>query len=311
MPKLFCIVCNKQTSFKPIRTHEDMRWKCWNIPKKILQCPHCHLEILYPAWTKKELAKLYQGYHQQKDFPWQKQAVRISRYLPRYLAYDQLILEVGCGKGENVHYLTELGYTVLGIDKDETVCDNVKCLATDYMDIKEKHFCDVVYGIQLFEHIPDPTSFINKVFQFLRPNGKFILEIPNVKDPLVSLYKIPAFKTFYYLPHHLFFWTPNNIKTFMERLGVKVEIKLLQKYGILNHLRWLIFGVPGNWHPHVPIIDNIYKWILTRLFKISDTIIIIGEKSATHVCNCGSGNKSQRKSGHCQTAHSRSKGSRG
>jgi SAM-dependent methyltransferase len=290
-----CIVCG-HSHFKGFIVEaesKDMRWDCWGYDKMILKCPECGLMFLYPQWTKEELDKLYTNYLDQKDFSWQKQAVRISKYLLKYAKKGQMILEIGCGKGENVKYLTSKGRCMKGIDKDPTYCDNVNVFNMDYKD-QIIDCWDFIYAIQVFEHIADPEDFIQHIMELLMKKGRFLLEFPNTEDPILTLYHVKKFKKFYYIPHHLFFWTPSTVQAFFDRLGIKIKIKLLQKYGIINHLRWIIFGVPGNWHPHIPILDDIYKWVLINIFRKSDTIILLGEKNEQDICDCRSGNKPQR-----------------
>lgn len=274
-----CEVCDNERFFTLVTDKWGMRWNCWGYDKNIYKCDICGLIFISPSWTKKELDKLYEGYTDQKDFPWQKQAVRLSKYLTKYIKKSHIILEIGCGKGENVKYLRNKGYFVVGIDKDSTYCDNINTSKLDYNEIKLTDWFDFIYAIQVFEHIDKPKKFIKKIDKILRKGGEFLLEFPNLEDPILSIYKVEKFEKFYYIPHHIFFWTPTTVKKLFNKLGIDIEIKLLQKYGILNHLRWIIFGVPGNWHPHIPILDDIYKWCLVHIFKKSDTIIVIGKKN--------------------------------
>jgi SAM-dependent methyltransferase len=289
LDKLKCVVCDNdiKSTFSIEAFNSEMRWGCWGYDKFIIKCGKCGLMFIYPQWTQEELNKLYDGYCDQKDFGWQKQAIRITKYLPKYIPNKKdlpIILEIGCGKGDNVKRLQTLGYITYGIDKDPTYCDKTYNIYNeDYKTYSNSTYIDgwdFVYAIQVFEHIDNPKDFIEKIYKMVdtKRRGKFLLEFPNTDDPILSLYHVEKFKKFYYIPHHLFFWTPKTVKKFFDKTGIKVKIKLLQKYGILNHLRWIMFGVPGNWHPHIPILDNIYKFILTNIFKVSDTIIVIGSK---------------------------------
>jgi hypothetical protein len=53
---------------------------------------------------------------------------------------------------------------------------------------------------------------------------------------------------------------------------------LEQRYGIVNHLRWVLFRKPGNYNPDIPMVDMIYKSFFEKVLKISDTMIFTGEK---------------------------------
>jgi len=271
-----CIICCN-SCFGTIANKKDIRFQCYGYNKKVVKCLACGLVFLTPTWTEEELNKLYSNYlSHEKDFIGQKRKSTISPYLTKYLKKNQIVLEVGHGRGDNVKFLRSLGYCVDGIDKDSTYCDNFHLFNIDY----KKHQCcvDFVYAIQVFEHISDPYDFIEKITEFLLPNGKFLLEIPNLDDPLLKLYNVKRFKKFYFYPYHVFFYTADTVSFLLKKMGLKFKVKLVQKYGLLNHLRWILFGKPSNKNFHIPIIDDIYKFILVHVFKVSDTLIIVGEK---------------------------------
>lgn len=273
-----CTLCNNNLNFSIIATSSQMRWNCWGYNKRIIKCNSCGLLFLYPQWTQLELDKLYKDYLSEKDFPGQIQAKRITKYLEKHITKTDTILEIGCGKGENLKYLKFKGYNIIGIEKDAHPIDT-HIFNCDYKNLNPKFTkYNFIYSIQVFEHINDPFHFINKIQELLKNKGKFLLEIPNAEEPILSLYKVKNFQKFYNIPHHVYFWTPQTIKLLFNRLGVKIKLKRKQNYGVLNHLRWLLFRKPGNWHPHIPIVDDIYKLVLEKIIRKTDTLIITGGK---------------------------------
>jgi hypothetical protein len=40
-----------------------------------------------------------------------------------------------------------------------------------------------------------------------------------------------------------------------------------------------MFKRPGNFNRNIPVLDDIYKFVITRVFKVSDTLLVIGEKN--------------------------------
>ena len=279
-----CVVCGSDL-VRGVYGKDEIRWECWEQDKHIFECGICKLRFLHPPWTQEEIDRLYHNYFNETDFHGQVQAKRITSYLEKYVKYAHLILEIGCGVGDNISRLRRKFHPkkwIIGIDKDPHVCNGVYSFNFGYEDFKPDVKFDFIYGIQLFEHIQNPRNFICKLLFLLNANGRFLLEIPNTDDPLLTLYKVEEFQKFYNIPHHLFFYNEKNIRLFFENLHVPIKVIRYQKYGILNHLRWLILKRPGNFHPHVPIIDDIYKYILTKIFKISDTLIVIGKKEGKY-----------------------------
>lgn len=249
---------------------KDMRFACYGADKNVWKCADCGLVQLLPQWTDEELDELYEGYTDKKDFKGAKQKKTVTKYLKKYVKETDDVLEIGAGSGDNTNYVKDMVYCIYGIDKE------YNWDFFDYAKAFPSVKYDFIFGIQLLEHIADPLDFIWKVLNQLNTGGRFLFEIPNLEDPLLTIYKIEAFRKFYFYPYHLFFYTPEIIETILSKFNIKV--KRYQRYGLINHLRWLIFKRPGNWNPNIPVLDWIYKAVLKYVFKKTDTMIIEGWK---------------------------------
>jgi SAM-dependent methyltransferase len=220
----------------------------------------------------------YSTYSKKEDFKGQKRKKRVSKYLPNFLGEDNKakmnILEIGCGHGDNMAYLYKKGYhTVTGIDKDPTVCKKANIHNSDWKDyIPVKQF-DAIYGVHFFEHLQDPRAFFEWIKGVLRPGGKFVFEVPSIDDPLIKLYKNDAYDKFCWYPYHMFFYSKETISKIFS--GFDFQVYRRQEYGIINHLRWALLGIPGNLNKHIPILDDIYKAILKK-FGYSDSLVVVG-----------------------------------
>lgn len=249
-----CYLCHAELT-DVLADKNTIRFGCYGHDKKVMRCS-CGLVQLVPQWTSDELDELYREYSSKMDFPGQKRKVKISKYLTKYIRKGEYALEVGCGHGDNLAYLASNGISAIGIDKERGI---------DYKDFTPDPKPDVIYAIHLFEHLDDPKEFIKWMIEH---SHRFILEMPCINDVLMGL---PAYQKFCWYPYHLFFYTKGTI----GKMFGNVEIIRRQEYGIVNHLRWFFLGRPGNWNPHIPILDSIYKGILTRL-GYSDTLIVVG-----------------------------------
>ena len=262
-----CYLCGN-LSAEELAGPDTIRFK---VNRQVMRCLYCDLVQLYP---REELP--YSLYSQKKDFPGVKRKVRVSKYLPKLLGKKNKakmeILEVGCGFGDNMAYLYEKGYhTVTGIDKDPTVCKKAGIHNIDWKDYNPGRKFDAVCGIHFFEHVAGPEEFLLWVRTVLKKNGRFIFEVPSIDDPLIKLYKNKAYDKFCWYPYHMFFYS----KETLERMFAGAMVYRRQEYGLINHLRWAIFGRPGNWNPHIPILDDIYKFILKKL-GYSDSLVVVG-----------------------------------
>lgn len=240
-----------------------MRFRCYGQNKAIVRCSRCDLVQLIPPWTERELDYLYSNYWQKEDFKGQKRKARVSKHLTKYLRKEDAILEVGNGLGDNIKYLRRKGYWVVGIDKDQQLNGEIKA---DVFSYKPDRKFDCIYSLHFLEHLPDPLRFIKWMEDNLTEGGRWLLEIPSLNNPLLRL---KSFRKFYWYPYHFFFFDKRTI----QKLLPNAKVRLFQEYGIINHLRWLLRGKPGNWNPHVPLIDDIYKWFLTKR-GYGDTLIV-------------------------------------
>ena len=261
-----CYLCGNNSA-EVVADKEKVRF---NVDCKFLKCLKCDLVQMYP---QKEMS--YEGYGEKKDFKGSKRKVKISKYLKRYVKRGERAFEVGCGEGDNIKYLLKRGVLACGIDLETG--NGYESFA---LNIKQ----DFIYAIHLAEHLADPKEFVCWMKENLKPNterdgytildgGKWLLEIPCIDDPLIKLYKNKAYDKFCWYPYHLFFYSGQTIKKLFD--GMSVKIIRRQEYGVVNHLRWLFRGKPGNWNPHIPIIDDVYKWVLCRL-GYSDSLIVVG-----------------------------------
>ncbi|MDD5358237.1 MAG: class I SAM-dependent methyltransferase [Candidatus Nanoarchaeia archaeon] len=259
-----------------------MRFECFGKKKAVWKCTKCGLVQLLPQWTDKQLDKLYEGYNKKQDFAGAKPKKTITKYLKKYIKKTDSVLEIGAGNGDNLLYLYGQGYHhVMGIDKDPELGIGIAKLSfNEFVEMCPNTKFDFIYGIQVLEHIADPVDFVSKVINQLTDGGRFLFEIPNLEEPLLTIYKNKAFEKFYWYPYHLFFYDPNAILAILHKAssGQPFFITRYQRYGLINHLRWAIFNKPGNWNPNIPVLDWIYKSVLKYVFKKTDTMIIEGYK---------------------------------
>jgi 2-polyprenyl-3-methyl-5-hydroxy-6-metoxy-1,4-benzoquinol methylase len=103
---------------------------------------------------------------------------------------DIPILDIGCGLGQLILRLEELGYSNLfGVDGSESAVQYIKTRVQHarvlHMDIEKdglpfpnEHF-NIVICMEVFEHLYDPVSAVNEIARVIRPGGYGIFSFPN------------------------------------------------------------------------------------------------------------------------------------
>lgn len=105
-------------------------------------------------------------------------------------------LDVGCGRGEWLEMLGELGFDALGIDIDDGMlqacrerCLNVETadVVAYLQDLPDASLC-IVSGFHVAEHLPFSTlqQLVQDAFRVLVPGGLLILETPNPENIVVG-----------------------------------------------------------------------------------------------------------------------------
>lgn len=95
------------------------------------------------------------------------------------------VLEVGCGRGDLMIFLGELGWNVLGIESDRRALEiarkrglNVREGVLEDQALSAGSF-DAIVMSHVIEHLFDPQRTIRECWRLLKPGGRLVLLTPN------------------------------------------------------------------------------------------------------------------------------------
>jgi SAM-dependent methyltransferase len=205
-------------------------------------------------------------------------------FLEPLLSSDQRILEIGCSSGFMLSALRDRGVDVYGLDPSEGFIDYVRSKGIQvYSSLDELRegrdlAFDLVIHYYVLEHIGDPVEFIKQYMELLNDRGKMVFEVPCATDPLVELYKVPAFDSFFWSVAHHWYFNRESLTRVLDRTGYAFELFPEQRYDISNHMTWMIEGKPGGLgrysHVFEKELEHLYKEKLKDKW-LCDTIVAV------------------------------------
>lgn len=151
------------------------------------------------------------------------------------------ILEVGCGTGRLVKFLSDKGYEVKGCDKSPKAVRFAKKINKNINIIKasatslpfpDKSF-DMLISISMIEHLTKGESvrFLLQAKKVLKPKGYIFLITPNFDSPMRYLFGKKWFG--YSDPTHLTFFTPKSLSNLLKANGFEnIKLRFKSAYNL-------------------------------------------------------------------------------
>ena len=177
---------------------------------------------------------------------------RRLKYIKPHVLRNDTILEVGCSSGFMLYPFLKKGHDCVGIEPSGVFSDFVRKKGINIYESlkklshKEKNKFDIIFHFFVLEHASDPLKFLKDQLSLLKNGGKIIFEVPNVADPLYTIYKVPAFEKFYWSIAHPWYFSEKSLKFLLKKLGKPYKIFFDQRYDLSNHIIWARDGKPGG-----------------------------------------------------------------
>ena len=137
------------------------------------------------------------------------------------------LLDVGCGNGDYLLSMRELGWEVAGLDFDQAAVDacaragiNVQTCTLEEAGYEDNSF-DAITLSHVIEHLYDPISTLACCFRLLKPNGCLYLETPNINSEGHRHFG-PCWRGLE-PPRHLTLFTPASLQRACEKVGFEVK----------------------------------------------------------------------------------------
>lgn len=267
----------------------------WHRPDiQVYRCKKCDLVYLYPIITEEEEKAFYANYDEHVRARLDNPQKLLDAALPeaerrlssiRGLIHSKMrILEIGSATGAFLNLIKDNVCEVLGVEPSTAHASHMVSLGLSYVsDIEELNMAnrekfDGVAMFHVLEHIRDPLAYLKVLREnYLIEGGLLWVEVPNVKDALLTLYQCKHFANFYYQSMHHYYYSAKTLSAITKAAGFKtIKLIPIQRYDLSNHMYWLHYGKPGGAGKYSSIfpesLDTAYADCLKQYF-LCDTIL--------------------------------------
>jgi len=271
------------------------------------RCRECDVHYQYPGLTPREETQFYKeefekfmtsragasgGWESAEKHLLANEATRLRRmrYVEPNLMNQGSVLEIGCSSGFMLLPLLQKGFPITAVEpsgKFSAFLKGKRIPVFGSLDqlLKKKPALrfDFIMHFFVLEHIRKPVPFLKNQLKLLRPQGRIVFEIPNVADPILSLFRIPAFDRFYWSVAHPWYFSEKSLRFLLTQVGCSFEIMREQRYDFSNHLIWARDGKPGGTGMFSAVFgqefDRIYKEKLIQSGYCDTLVAVLKNKN--------------------------------
>ncbi len=173
------------------------------------------------------------------------------------------LLDVGCSLGYLVAKAAERGYDARGVDGSHAAIEvgrkrlglNLLCARIETAPI-EPTSLDIVVVNHVLEHLADPLASLQRMKNWLKPNGLLIIGLPNFGSPIARFSQVhwaglvPT--------QHIWHFTPTALRQLVEKAGFEplwwtTRMLTYRPKGLLGWGKWASRWVLEKMH----LADNL------------------------------------------------------
>lgn len=153
---------------------------------------------------------------------------------------DCKILEIGCGIGSIVNYLTLKGFDVVGTDISSKAINygrkkypetTLEVVPAEHLPYSNNAF-EVVLSFDLFEHIADTEQHIKEVKRVLKPGGYYLFQTPN--KYFNAIYETLKHKSSCWKQAHPSLHSPGELKRRLGTFGFSCDFVKINPVNAYN-----------------------------------------------------------------------------
>jgi SAM-dependent methyltransferase len=218
MPEMVkCNLCGRDDARLLFRLR-DYRLRVDDLEWNTVRCRSCGLGYLNPRPTVEEVGRYYPSDYFIRRGALIQRYRRLAAYVP---GQQGRLLDIGTARGDFLLVMRDRGWDVTGIEPAEEA-NNPHGLPIHRMRFPEScdlppSSYDVVTAWAVFEHLHDPLEAFRVCNELLRPGGRLIVQVPNLR----SIHSRWAMQED--VPRHLYFFSPRTLRGYANRVGLELK----------------------------------------------------------------------------------------
>ncbi|MFP4381238.1 MAG: class I SAM-dependent methyltransferase [Candidatus Sumerlaeia bacterium] len=237
-----CCVCGARR-FDPLFEAGDYEYRLPGV-FYVARCAECGMVMQNPRPEFDEICRYYtEAYEPYAEAP----DNLMSRLRRRFLIEPRLrdlkkpfdkrkekidYLDVGCAHGDLLALMSEdPRFVCRGVEPVEYAAKlardrgfDVECATLEEYNQPDASF-DLISMVHVIEHLPDPEKVVEHVHRLLKTGGVFYGETPCSRA--VERRVFGRYWKIWHLPRHLYFFSPETLRRFLEQKGFsKIHITL-------------------------------------------------------------------------------------
>lgn len=219
----------------------------YGIPLTSVVCNRCGTVRFDPYLDEESLADFYTNMYRKMYAMDVDDSEDYGDYIASQSSYSEKLLqfisdsltpasrlcEVGCGGGGSVKFMQERGYDAIGCDYDVAALQAGRRFGVKHLyygdlsalpaEQKDAKF-DLIYLHHVFEHLDQPLQFLQDIRQYLTPNGKIVLIVPDISR-IDQFGHLPALGNLLMYLHiaHKYNFSVDGLYRIANRAGFSVE----------------------------------------------------------------------------------------
>lgn len=291
-----CPVCDqgnlKEIYYGRIREGQYGNWSAE--PYTIYQCSHCKTIWHESRDDNKDLyeSDLYrvrldgdaeiETYYAHHD----KDTLMKLEWCKSAFFRDKIVADVGCGGGSFLDSISGAARKVIAIEPTLHYHDSLYKKGYDVFsyahkaNLKYKNQVDVVTSFDVIEHVDDPITFANEIYNLLKDGGRIIIGTPTDYPHLRYLLG-RKFDEFIFSVQHPWVFSKEGLYCIFKKSGftdIKIEYK--QVFALGNTISWCLEQRPCghiNYDFITPAMNAVYREEMIRT-KQSDYLVLYAQK---------------------------------